>query len=198
MQQKKVTRSRKGKKTTTEVTAVKTDIVPSEGTIGGDDEIPVENATQENQAVAKKIKPLTKPRKKNISSPPVRENIVETTGEDAQAAENEEEEQRKKNPYGVLVILVGSNGGLSQLLRQAEGVEEPKMFGLIEDNGDDVQREGKGAMSIVDEERDEEVDRNVGIEENMTPCDKEVAKALSAKKSHKMLFTRVRLRSPSS
>ncbi|GAB2283638.1 hypothetical protein Dimus_018142 [Dionaea muscipula] len=47
---------------------------------------------QESQAVAKKTKPLTKTRKKSTQSPAVGENVVETTKEDAIAADDEDEE----------------------------------------------------------------------------------------------------------
>ncbi|GAB2268966.1 hypothetical protein Dimus_003901 [Dionaea muscipula] len=217
----------KGKKTTTEVAIVEEEEVPSEGTIGEE----AENATQESQVMAKKTKPPTKPRKKNIPSPAVGENLVETTGEDAQTMENEEEgdseatksdeavgeyaqavetfavpvvnegdvsnrkavldafgptvaeldkeEQRETDPSGMLVIPIGSNGGMGKILRE-------------------IQASKVGAKGVLEEERGGEMveyeERGYEIEGDGSPS---AAGRLKGRKSHETLFTNGRLRSPS-
>ncbi|GAB2270476.1 hypothetical protein Dimus_005370 [Dionaea muscipula] len=126
---------------------------------------------------------------------PNREAVLDASG--PTTTELDKEDKRKTDhPSGVLVIPVGSDGGLRQLLGQAEGVEEPKVSGVIEEEIS-VPREGKGVMVVENEEEREEMEEG-GYEGDVTLSGKEVAKAPSVKRSCKMHFTRGRLRSPSS
>ncbi|GAB2286177.1 hypothetical protein Dimus_020603, partial [Dionaea muscipula] len=92
VQKKKVVRTRKGKKSTTNMEVMEKEEIPTEGTVGdnvGD--------TQESQTMKpKKTKPPTKSQKKNTPSLTVRENLVETSSEDTQTIEDVEEDDNEK------------------------------------------------------------------------------------------------------
>ncbi|GAB2295385.1 hypothetical protein Dimus_029558 [Dionaea muscipula] len=92
------------------------------------------------------------------------------------AVDMNKEEQREKGPSELLVILVGSNGGMSQMLRDTV-----------------IQRDGKGIM-VEDDKADEE-DEN---EEDATSSSGDVAEGLSTKRVRMGILRRHRLRIPTS
>ncbi|GAB2276126.1 hypothetical protein Dimus_010865 [Dionaea muscipula] len=59
-------------------------------------------------------------------------------------AELEKEDQREEDPFGLLYIPAESDGGMSKLLGQTEGTEEPKTSEMVEDE------EEKGEMEEID------------------------------------------------
>ncbi|GAB2288044.1 hypothetical protein Dimus_022389 [Dionaea muscipula] len=90
------------------------------------------------------------------------------------------QEQREKDPSELLVIPMGSDGGMGKILRETQvfkvGVEE-------------VMEEEKGGEMVEYEEREEEM----GVGDSPS-----AARRRKGLKRHKSLFTRSRLRSPSS
>ncbi|GAB2286178.1 hypothetical protein Dimus_020604 [Dionaea muscipula] len=88
--------------------------------------------------------------------------------------------KRQKVPSKMLVIPMGSDGGMSKMLRETKGIE------------DDIHIEGKEVM-LEKEEMDKGDHEGEGTSSGM-----DVTTTLFVRKSRKTLFTRQRLKAPSS
>ncbi|GAB2281723.1 hypothetical protein Dimus_016292 [Dionaea muscipula] len=71
-------------------------------------------------------------------------------------------EQREIDPSGLLYTPVGLDGGMSQLLGQTEGIEEPKMSEMVEEVG-------KGVVVIEEEGGKDEMEENDRNKEGVSP-----------------------------
>ncbi|GAB2276138.1 hypothetical protein Dimus_010876 [Dionaea muscipula] len=209
---KKIPKGRKGKKATTKVVAVDEEKVPSEDIVG----VEAENPTQESQAVAKKTKPPTKPKKKNIPSPTVGEKLVETEEDDSEATESDEvvgEDTQTVETYAVPVVSEEGQKKSRYKTTTSTGpkVKKPRVARPPQEKN---QREeyllsASGAPTDLPRAVPADVpDRRVVLHASgptAAELDKEVddllngkvGKAQGVKRGRKSLFTRGRLRSPS-
>ncbi|GAB2281525.1 hypothetical protein Dimus_016107 [Dionaea muscipula] len=106
-------------------------------------------------------------------------------------------DQIEKDPFGLLFIQVGSDGAMSELLGHEEKVVELATFETIMGEEVVIHRESKGVVVVDDKQRKDEMEKSDGNEGDVTSSGGDVVRAPSAKKGHKIIFTRARLRSPS-
>ncbi|GAB2283791.1 hypothetical protein Dimus_018280 [Dionaea muscipula] len=94
------------------------------------------------------------------------------------------EDQTKKDQSGLLCILVGSDGGMSELLKDKEDDSE-----RTETNEEDVSQQGGKRVVVMDEDEENE--------KELILADDDVVKKPSARRINRGIFTRKRLRIPS-